>query len=77
MKTELKRLIARGKKLLDGTYGLQEGFTAYESWKEDCLEFFQELQADFARSVKNPSDVAEGISFLREFLAMSEDSDAE
>jgi len=76
MKTELKQLIIKGKRLLDGTYGLQEGFAAYESWREDCLEFFQELQSDFARSVKNPADVEEGISFLKEFLPR-QDSDPE
>jgi hypothetical protein len=40
VKTELKQLITKGKRLLDGTYGLQEGFATYESWKEDCLEFW-------------------------------------
>ena len=77
MKTELKQLIVKGKKLLDGTYGLQEGFAAYESWKYDCLECFQELQSDFARSVRNPGDVGEGISFLREFLPNDEDKESE
>lgn len=77
MKTQLNQLITKGKKLLDGTYGLQEGFAAYESWRENCLEFIQELQVDFARSVKNPSDVEAGISFLKEFLPTDEDGDAE
>jgi hypothetical protein len=76
MKTQLKRLIIRGEKLLDGSYGLQEGYAAYESWREDCLKFLQELESDFARSVGNPADVKEGISFLKEFLPR-EDSDTE
>lgn len=76
MKTELKQLIIRGERLLDGTYGLQEGFAAYESWREDCLKFFQDVQCDFARSVRLPGDVQEGISFLRDFLP-SDDNDSE
>ncbi|MGO9570479.1 MAG: hypothetical protein ACLP5H_23355 [Desulfomonilaceae bacterium] len=76
MKTELKQLIIKGEKLLDGSYGLQEGYAAYESWREDCLEFFQELQSDYGRSVKNPGDVEAGISFLKEFLPR-EDSNTE
>ena len=76
MKTELKQLIIRGERLLDGTYGLQQGFAAYDSWQHDCLAFFQELQCEFARSVKNPGDVEEGISFLKEFLP-SDDKDSE
>lgn len=76
MKNELKQLIIRGERLLDGAYGLQEGFAAYESWQHDCLKFFQDLQSDFARSVRNPGDVEGGVSFLKEFLP-SDDKDSE
>jgi hypothetical protein len=76
MKTQLKGLIVRGEKLLDGSYGLQEGYAAYESWREDCLNFFQELQSDYGRAVRNPGEVRAGISFLKEFLPR-EDSDTE
>jgi hypothetical protein len=77
MKTQLKQLITKGDRLLDGTYGLQEGFAAYESWREDCLSFLQEIQSDFAGSVKSPADVEAGISFLRDFLPNDNDGDPE
>ena len=75
MKSALNQLIIKGEKLLDGTYGLQAGFAAYESWRGDCLKFCQELQTDYGRTVRDPGDVAEGISFLREFLPRDDSDD--
>lgn len=34
----------KGERLLDGIYGLREGYAAYEYWKQDCLDFFAELR---------------------------------
>lgn len=75
MKTELKHLIIKGERLLDGTYGLQAGFAAYEAWREDCLRFFQELLTDYGRTVRDPGDVEEGIAFLRQFLPRDSDEE--
>ncbi len=75
MKTQLKHLIIKGERLLDGTYGLQQGFAAYESWRDDCLKFFQELQTDYGRTVRYPGDVEEGVAFLREFLPRDDSDD--
>jgi hypothetical protein len=68
MTDKLKKLVARGEKILSGSYGLVEGFQEFNSLKLDIIQWFDDLKNSFAQGLESPEDLPDILKNLKEFL---------
>ena len=68
MTQRLKKLVARGEKILSGSYGLVEGFQEFNALKFDIIQWFEDLKDSFGRGLESPEDLPEVLNNLRAFL---------
>jgi len=75
LSTQLTKIVEAGEKVLSGTYKVVDGYKLYESWRNDCNLFFDNLQDVFNSIVESPADLRRGIQFLEEFLQGNDPED--
>ena len=75
MTQKLKKIVQRGENILDGSYGLVEGFQEFNALKFDIIQWFDDLKNSFGRGLESPEDLPEVLNNLREFLPRDSDTE--
>ena len=65
---DLPELIDRGQQILNGSFGLLEGYREFEYLRQDIIQYFQDLRDSFAYDLASPENLEEVLKDLRAFL---------
>jgi hypothetical protein len=68
MREELRRIVDRGERILNGSYGLVEGFQEFNSFRSDIIQWFEDVRNYFGQQLQSPEDLPDVLKSLRNFL---------